>query len=512
MSRLFKNTVYVAIINLFGMALNFILNLVLASQFGISPEMDFYLVAISVPSYIVNILVGSLSVTFIPIFTDQKNSEDKWNLFRSVLSFAIAAGLLITVFIYLFSNQIILLQSPSLSLEAKDYCSYLLQYYSIIILLTVINEVFSGMFYAEGNFVAPMINRIFGPAITILIVFYYPGQSTAFVIVLATIIGSIAQTGVLIFTFIKSGYKLETGLPVFDKNVKLVFKLMLPLLAGSVFYKFLPVFDRYLLSELPKGSISIISYSQKLLFAITQVIGVVLSMQVFSYMSQLASNSNFEALSALLNLLVRLLLFVTIPVGVITYLFGYDIIMFVYQRGAFTDTDTNQVARNFALYSLVIPGIPLGTIISQGLYVLKDTKSPFYVGLLEVFVYIAVCLWLISPIGLSALPVAYVIYFYFSVIILGIILQRKIDFMSVKSFVSLSFQFVLLSGAVGFLFKELLALVSLSAFFKIIVIMASFLVYFLAAYFLRVREAITLFNKLGYGCTEIISFFKGKKN
>jgi putative peptidoglycan lipid II flippase len=119
MSQLFKNTVYVAIINLFGMALNFILNLVLASQFGIGSQMDFYLVATSFPSYIVTILVGSLSVTFIPIFTDQRNPAAKWNLFRSVLFFAVAAGLLISVLIYLFSYQIISLQSPSLSWEVK---------------------------------------------------------------------------------------------------------------------------------------------------------------------------------------------------------------------------------------------------------------------------------------------------------------------------------------------------------------------------------------------------------
>src|SRR5882757_6971202 len=127
MSNLFKATVYVAVINLFGLALNFLLNLVLAAKFGVGREMDCYLTAIAVPAYIITILTGSLSVTFIPAFIDKKNAARKWNLMGSVLLLAALVGALLSILIFIFSLPLIEFQSPGFPLDMKEYSSFLLR-------------------------------------------------------------------------------------------------------------------------------------------------------------------------------------------------------------------------------------------------------------------------------------------------------------------------------------------------------------------------------------------------
>lgn len=496
MSKLFKATAYVAVINLFGLALNFFLNLILASKFGVGREMDCYLAATAIPSYIMVILTGSLSVTFIPAFADKKKSEGRWLLMGSILTIGIIVGLILSGLLFVFSFRLIEFQSPGFSFEMLEYSAFLLRWFVIMLLLTIINEVFSGIFYAEGEYLIPMMNKIISPVVTIVIIYIMGSQLNALVIVLSNVAGLVIQTIILSTSFWKKGYRLFIGKKIFNQDIKSLLILMFPLLIGSVFYKVLPVFDKYFLSSMPSGSISIINYSQKLFLAATQVIGAALSMQVLSHMANLVAESNYPELRRNLNIMVRIILFVTIPVTGLFMTFSYEIIRLVYERGEFTSENTMVSAQNFKIYSIAIPAVALGTIISQGLYVLKDTWSPFVVGVIEVFVYVVICYALVSVIGIVTLPVAYVTYFYFSIIILGIILVGKTSFITLRELLITVVKCITLIGIEILILNFLLAGFVLSNFITVLIIALSFIVYFVSSYFLKFNEARFISDKI----------------
>lgn len=510
MPNLFRATVYVAIINLLGLALNFLLNLVLASKFGVGNEMDCYLVATAVPSYLITVLAGSLSVTFIPAFVDKKDTEERWDLMGSILFLSVIVGASITALIFIYSFRLIDLQAPGFSAELQDYSALLLKWYVIVLLFTIINEVFAGIFYSMGEFTVPTINKIISPIITISIVYVMGTKVSALVIVWANVIGVLVQTILLLYNFFKRGYRIRIGDKIFTREAQSVLKLMIPLLIGSVFYKSLPVFDKYFLSDMTLGSISVINYSQKLFLASAQILGAALSMQVFSHLASLASELKYSDLNKLLNKLVRLALFVTIPIVGLGYFFGEEIIRLMYERGEFTSINTIDVVVNFRIYMLALPAILMGTIISQGLYVMKDTWSPFYVGLLEILLYLVLCYFLVGTIGITALPVAYVSYFYFSVIILGVILATKLKFIQWNELLVYVFGLVILILSELVLIHFIFGSHIFSNIGTIIVLLFSVLTYFVGAYFLNNNEAKFIFTKVLFEATKIVASIQSR--
>lgn len=504
MPNLFRATVLVAIINLLGLALNFLLNLILASKFGVGNEMDCYLVATAFPLYLITILAGSLSVTFIPAFVDKKNNEERWNLMGSILFLSVVTGAAILAIIFVFSFQLIDLQSPGFSAEMRAYSALLLKWYVIVLLFTIINEVFAGIFYSMGEFMIPALNKIISPIITISIVYVMGSDVSALIIVWANVAGVLVQTILLLQKFIREGYRIQIGNKIFSQEVQSVLKLMTPLLIGSIFYKSLPVFDKYFLSKMTSGSISVINYSQKLFLASAQILGAALSMQIFSHLAQLASELKHDELSRLLNRLVKLGLFVTIPVAGLCYFFSDEIIRLVYERGEFTSANTADVVINFKVYMLALPAVILGTIISQGLYVMKDTLSPFYIGMVEILLYLALCYFLVGIIGITALPIAYATYFYFSVIVLGVILARKLKFVRLNELLVYIFRLVVLILAELTLIHLILGTYVFSNIATIVILLFSVLLYFIVAFFLNNNEAKFIFNKVLSGARKIM--------
>jgi peptidoglycan biosynthesis protein MviN/MurJ (putative lipid II flippase) len=187
-------------------------------------------------------------------------------------------------------------------------------------------------------------------------------------------------------------------------------------------------------------------------------------------------------------------------------LFGEEITRIIYERGKFDPINTMQVVENFKIYALAIPAALVGTIVSQGLYVMKDTWSPFFVGIFEVALYGVLCYTLVGTIGIVALPVAYVIYFYFSLVILGFLLFRKIKFITWHEVSATVIRFVLLIGFELLLLHYLFGDRQLGNFEAAILSSVTFVVYLTFSYLFKFEEAQLIFQK--FGLDRILHIFK----
>ncbi len=496
MSKLFKATVYVTLLSFVGQGLNFLINSFLASKLGVGREVDCYLNAISLPTYIIVIITGSLSATFIPSFIDVKEERKRINLISSLLFLTLIIGVFISFFLYNYSSEIIKIQAPGFSFELREYCSYLQRKSLWLINLTIVSEIFSGYYYSIKQYLIPVINKIISPIVTILVLALTSTKINASIVITASLIGVLIQNIILLFLYFYRGNLLTIKINFLDKDLKKIIRLMIPLLMGSIFYKILPLFDKYFLSTLPIGSTSIVNYSQRLFLTSTQIIGAGLSMQVLSHMANLVSENNIIEFKAVLNKIFKLILFLTIPITVIIFYNSLEIVKIVFERGLFRSIDSEKVAINLMIYSLAIPTVALGTIVSQGLYVLKQTWAPFIVGILEIVLYISICFALVNSKGVLALPIAYVIYFYFSVFMLQFWLNKKLPYIDLIEIIKTTFKSLII------IFFELFLLYILNNFILnqptsiLFSIPLLFSIYILITYYLKFNEASFIISKI----------------
>jgi len=189
-----------------------------------------------------------------------------------------------------------------------------------------------------------------------------------------------------------------------------IYKLMIPLLGGMIFYKIIPLFDRFFASKLPDGSISYLGYSFKIFSQIPPLISTGIAISIFPILAALAAKKDWAGLISRMSLSIRFVLFLSTPVVIMLCLYSRPLIELVFQRGAFGISDTFNTSHALSIYIIALPFVVVGDIVSKGFYVLQDTWTPAIIGVFEVIVYCSAAYFFLPGFGFLAIPIAYVVY------------------------------------------------------------------------------------------------------
>lgn len=195
---------------------------------------------------------------------------------------------------------------------------------------------------------------------------------------------------------------------------------------------------------------------------------------------------------------MRMVLFLSIPITVVLFLFGDSVIKLFFQRGAFKDIDTYYTSRTLAFYILALPIAVFGDILSKGYYVLQDTKTPMLIGIIEIVVYFSSVYILLPYIDFLAIPVSYAIYYNFSAINIYFV-RKKIGNTGGKTIFKSAIKYLLsaiISSGICFIVLHFIE----DVLSKNIVILFSLILYFgINRFVFRTQESIVLsfyFKKL----------------
>lgn len=498
MSQLAKSTIIVSVLSTVGIIFSFYTNILIAAKFGAGFEMDAYLAAISFPAYIVTILSGVIGITFIPVFAEYKanNPEKAWSVVNSVINLVGVLLLVIMIGIALFSYQVMKVSAPGFSDSMIDLSSTLLRWYVPVIFFMIMNEMFASIYYSHNQFFIPMLNKIISPSITIVYLILFSLSLSITSLVLATLTGSIVQFIILAYGIYRNpdfAYRFQ---PTFyDDGVKKVFLLMAPLLVGMLVYKIVPLFDRMILSSLPSGSISYLNYAGKLQSSMVQIIASSFSIPIYPVLAALSAKRNWLQLKETLSKIIKIIIFVSLPFAVFFAIGGESIIRILFQRGVFTHSDTVFVYHAFSLYMVSVPVVAIGGVVSQGLYVLQDTKTPVLVGFIETALYVGLCFLLLPYFNYLSIPIAYGLYFTFSVVTLGLIFRRKLGLGGGAGLFRSVTLNVLLSVCIGLFYYSSLPLYSGSDIIVIVICGICTITYFGLSILFKNKEAQTIWNK-----------------
>ncbi len=74
---LLKPTLQITVFTVLGVLVSFVTQIIIATKFGATMERDAYFAAVVVPGYISAVLLGSLTLTFVPIFIEYETKKSK---------------------------------------------------------------------------------------------------------------------------------------------------------------------------------------------------------------------------------------------------------------------------------------------------------------------------------------------------------------------------------------------------------------------------------------------------
>ncbi|MBK9051481.1 MAG: murein biosynthesis integral membrane protein MurJ [Chloroflexi bacterium] len=447
--RLIRASVIVTVLSLAGMGANFAPG-ALATLFGADRATDAYLAAATIPTLANTVFLTAMNITFIPVFIEYENkanSEEAWKVVNSFIVIVLAALTALCLVGSLFSESLILLIAPGLGRDAAalSLAAELQRIQLPAMIFMAWGGLLAGLFYARQSFVIPTLGPLLANLITLGVAWVLVKPAGIHGVAVGVLVGNIVQVIFLLF-YLRTQFQGPWRFDFTHPGVRQIGWLMIPWLLGAMIYKANPLVDRFIASYFSAGAITILGYAYGLVQVAVFASSKGASLVVFPLMSKLVNTHQQSQLPTVIDNGLRLVISALVPLMVLLFLVGDQVVAVVLQRGAFSADDTHQTTLALVGYSGSIVALAAGNILTYVYYALQDTRTPAIVGSVGMALNLALALWWRPSLGFVAPAVSYSVMTLFNLFVFGFILRRRLGQVVRPGFWTFCSQMLLIGG------------------------------------------------------------------
>jgi putative peptidoglycan lipid II flippase len=390
--------------------LGLVREMVFARFFGAGFVTDAFQVGFRIPNTMRDLFAeGALSVAFVKTFTDysiKRSEEEAWRLASLVMN-ALAIVLSVIVILgIIFSPQIVAIIAADFSPEKARLATTLTRIMFPFLLMVALAAVAMGVLNSKGRFGIPAsASTLFnvGSIIGGLACAYWlsgggwgkpahvndvPDASAQWAIIgmaIGTLIGGALQFLIQVPSLLRVGFRFRPWVSFTDPGVRQVMRLMGPAIIGTAAVQINVLVNTFYATGIDGGP-SWLGYSFRLMQFPIGVFGVAIGTATLPAISRFAAKNDITSFRSTLSSSLGLVFLLTIPSACGLIFLGRPIISLIYQRGAFTATDTEMVAWALAGYSVGLVGYAAIKILSPAFYALDDARTPMIISLASIVV------------------------------------------------------------------------------------------------------------------------------
>ncbi len=368
----------------------------IARSFGASEWTDAFNVAFRLPNLLRRLFAeGAFSQAFVPILGeisstgDQKQAQILVNAVSTLLFWA----LLLTVLLGVVSAPLLILVIATgfkggPAYEASVVMTRIMFPYIGLISLVSLSAGILNTFqrFAIPAFTPVLLNlALIGSA-----VFLAPHLAQPiYALSVGVLLGGVLQLGIQIPALARLGLLPRIGLlpgaikaAATNPEARRVLKLMGPAVFAVSVAQISLLINTNIASRLPTGSVSWLSYADRLMEFPTALLGVALGTVLLPSLSKANAQNDLKHAGELLIWGLQLTFLLAAPCALTLLIFGEPLAAVLYHYGKFNALDVLMTQRALAAYGVGLIGLILVKILAPGFYSRQDIRTPVKIGLL----------------------------------------------------------------------------------------------------------------------------------
>jgi putative peptidoglycan lipid II flippase len=166
-----------------------------------------------------------------------------------------------------------------------------------------------------------------------------------------------------------------------DAGTQQILRLMLPALLGVSVAQISLLINTQIASHLATGSVSWLSYADRLMEFPTAMLGVALGVVLMPQLAGARATGDAQKYSDLLDWGLRLVVLLSVPCAVALLTFSKPLVAVLYHYGAFTDFDVQQTSLAMMGWGAGLVGIVAIKVLAPGFYASQDVKTPVRIAI-----------------------------------------------------------------------------------------------------------------------------------
>ena len=470
--------------------------------------LDAYTAAFMVPDFMFAILVsGALSVTFIPVFNERwtkGNKQSAWQISSSMINFMALTTLAASVLIIIFADPLMrYFIAPGMSESGHALAVSMMRVIAVNPFIFAIAAVIASIQQAVGRFtfyaLAPMIYNI---GIIIGTVWFTNGinifgwqifEGGIMGVALGVVLGSVMQLIVSAVGLVGLGFNYEFKLHWRNRGFRKVLSLLPARSVDQGMDYAVSLVEVNLASRLGDGVIRAYQQALTLHMMPINLIGVAVSNAAFPQLTEHLGNNRQDLFQKDLRQLLRVIIWMALPVSVITFFTRGYVVHFI------RNTGDPMMAGILGCLVVAILFRTIYHMAARAFYAQQDTKTPLNISFAAIGlnVVLAIVLSMVLKMGAYGLAWAQSTVAVIEVVILFVVLEKRIPHLFDASFVAAVLRMIVASTVAGIVCYLMLQVLPFresdssffSAFPKFMIIAGvSFLAYGLMSRMLKLPE------------------------
>lgn len=347
--QIFRKTVLVTAIGGIGQVLGFLLTLLIARQFGATEVTDAYYLAVVVPVLLTGLLSGVVKLVFVPVFVEERiqRPETAQDVISAAVFFLLVLGILLA------AAAAVPIATGLVSLGGTEETRQLARELMLLMLpvvpLGIMAGLFNSVYNAHQRFGAGEVSRAIVMAVTILCLLAGSSRWGIYSVAVGQVLGHLVGLAIMVPVVHRTtGFSLRPRYVISDPFRRMV-SLSLVAFGSYVLSLFTPMLGRVMASFLPEGSVSVLSYAEKLATIPGLVIGSGFTGVLVSFWSKMTAEGEKGELAHSMNRGLSAMWMLLVPMAVGMILLRDPLVTIAYRRGEFGPEAAAATARVFAI-------------------------------------------------------------------------------------------------------------------------------------------------------------------
>jgi putative peptidoglycan lipid II flippase len=380
-----------------------------AAWFGTSDALDAFLMAIVIPTFVINVVAGSFQSALIPAYIrvrDQEGAEAAKHLFSNVMAYSLILLLLMGVLVALVGPLILPILASGYDAEKLALTQNLLHWLLPVIVLQGTVVIWSAVLNAHHRFALAAIVPALLPVAIIVTLLTAGRHLMVFSLAIGTLAGVTGQVIMMGWGLKKQDLPLAPRWRRNNPDVQAVMGQYTPVVVAAFLMSGTNLIDQAMAAMLAPGSVSTLSYGSRLVNVGLGLSAASIATAAFPYFSQRVTVKDWAALRQTLHFYLRWIFIIAVPVSVLTFVFSEEIIRLLYERGAFSAKDTYLVAQVQSLFIWQVPFYMGGMLLARVVSSLQANRILMWASGLNLFLKVILNYLLIHWMGVSGIALS----------------------------------------------------------------------------------------------------------
>ncbi len=410
--NLLSSTAVFSFFTLISRILGYIRDVLIAIFLGASIYADAFFVAFRLPNTFRRLFAeGTFNAAFIPSYTSSKINGKSIgeNFANEVLTLITIILFFIVLLVEIFTPVVVYLIAPGFITDFNKYnlAIELTRITFPFLFFVSISSLFSGILNSHNKFAAAAAAPIFLNLILIISIFFsfYLNLDYAKNMSYGVTISGLVQLSFLIY-FTKNYYKPKVFLrKKISKKVKFFIRKLIPSVFSSGVTQ-INILIGTIIASFQMGAVSYLYYADRIYQINLAIAGIAVGTVSLPALSKAFKNKNYLGISKIQSKSIELSMLLSLPAAAGIIIGSEEIVSSLFGYGTFNEKDVYMTANALKYFGYGVPAFALVKVLSNLFFARNNTKLPFYISTIIVFMNIVISISFFKDVGFIIIPIA----------------------------------------------------------------------------------------------------------